>query len=96
MLLASPQCKMRKGGFVLRVFLFWFRWCLNPPVADDQAEWMEKLRADQEEQSANYAKAMKEFQEQYVKQQAVYQQGLEEQQKQIQDWNRVRKAAIIK
>lgn len=51
---------------------------------------MEKLRADQEEQSANYAKAMKEFQEQYVKQQAVYQQGLEEQQKQIQDWNRVR------
>ncbi|CDJ52737.1 hypothetical protein, conserved [Eimeria brunetti] len=57
--------------------------------ADDQAEWMEKLRADQEEQSANYAKAMKEFQEQYVKQQAVYQQGLEEQQKQIQDWNRL-------
>ncbi|KAL8438976.1 hypothetical protein Efla_006921 [Eimeria flavescens] len=57
--------------------------------ADDQAEWMEKLRADQEEQSANYAKAMKEFQEQYVKQQAVYQQGLEEQQRQIQDWNRL-------
>lgn len=50
---------------------------------------MEKLRADQEEQSANYAKAMKEFQEQYVKQQAIYQQGLEEQQRQIQDWNRV-------
>lgn len=57
--------------------------------ADDQAEWMEKLRADQEEQSANYAKAMKEFQEQYVKQQAVYQQGLEEQQRQIQDWNKL-------
>ncbi|KAL8445806.1 hypothetical protein Emed_005362 [Eimeria media] len=31
---------------------------------------------------------MKEFQEQYVKQQAVYQQGLEEQQRQIQDWNK--------
>ncbi|OEH75823.1 uveal autoantigen with coiled-coil domains and ankyrin repeats [Cyclospora cayetanensis] len=57
--------------------------------ADDQAEWMEKLRADQEEQSANYARAMKEFQEQYVKQQAIYQQGLEEQQRQIQDWNRL-------
>lgn len=57
--------------------------------ADDQAEWVEKLRAQQEEQSMNYMQAMKNFQEQYVTQQALYQQGIEEQQQQIAEWNKL-------
>lgn len=66
----------------------WLRKILDTH-ADDQAEWMAKLRADQEQQCESYTRAMKEFQEQYSKQQAVYQHGLEEQQRQIQDWNRL-------
>eukprot|EP00921_Rhytidocystis_pertsovi_P012334 GHVQ01019995.1.p1 GENE.GHVQ01019995.1~~GHVQ01019995.1.p1 ORF type:complete len:299 (+),score=52.75 GHVQ01019995.1:366-1262(+) len=55
---------------------------------DDQIEWSEKMRAQQEEQARKYEDAMKEFESHYLHQQAVYQQGLEEQQKQISDWNR--------
>lgn len=57
--------------------------------SDDQSEWMEKLQAEREQQAEAYSKAMQEFQDKLATQHALYQQGLQEQQKQISDWNKV-------
>ncbi|EPR60942.1 hypothetical protein TGME49_313380 [Toxoplasma gondii ME49] len=57
--------------------------------ADDQAVWMAKLKAEQEEQAEAYTRAMREFQDTFTQQHALYQQGLQEQQKQINDWNKL-------
>lgn len=70
------------------IAVVWLKKILDT-YADDQAEWVEKLREQQEEQSESYMKAMKSFQDQYVTQQALYKQGLEEQQQQIADWNKL-------
>ncbi|KAF8821534.1 hypothetical protein IE077_001925 [Cardiosporidium cionae] len=57
--------------------------------SDDQAKWQEKLLEEQKNQVNSYAEAMKSFQSQYAQQQAVYQQGIQEQQKQIAEWNKL-------
>ncbi|PHJ20932.1 hypothetical protein CSUI_005224 [Cystoisospora suis] len=58
-------------------------------LLDDQSEWMGKLKAEREQQAEAYSKAMQEFQDKLATQHALYQQGLQEQQKQISDWNKV-------
>ncbi|CBZ55243.1 conserved hypothetical protein [Neospora caninum Liverpool] len=68
--------------------VIWLRKILDSH-ADDQAVWMSKLKAEQEEQAEAYTRAMREFQETFTQQHALYQQGLQEQQKQISDWNKL-------